>query len=201
MCGVSGTGKTTFFVNLLKKEKARWKFVYDHQGELGQRLGVKPVFDLESLCKATERGGIVCFDPSSMFPEDFQKGAVFFFDYVLKISETFKGRKLIICDEWQEMFFREHPPEVATVFNIGRRLEIDIYFICQSPNQLHPLCRNQITEVWTFRQGDENATEFLEKQGLDREKILSLPEFHWLYKNCRTGATDSGGGKVQAQSA
>ena len=92
--GTSGTGKTTLWEELVRKEKARVKFVFDHQGEFTRRFDQPAVFDPEQLCAATGKGGWVIFDPVKMFPGRSDAGFAFFCDYVLTVCETVRGRKI-----------------------------------------------------------------------------------------------------------
>ena len=186
--GVSGTGKTTLFAKLLKAEKARWKFVYDHQGEFSTRFGALPIRDIETLCQKTAYGGYIVFDPVALFPGKSADGFRFFCDYVFSVSETLKGRKMFCCDELQKLTSNtEEPAELMAILETGRRYQLDCLFISQSPNRIHNGIRNQLTEVYTFRQSDERALIYLEQNGFPAEQVRNLERFKYLWRNLETG--------------
>lgn len=192
-CGVSGSGKTTLFEKIVSREKSKYKFFYDHQGEFSRRFKMDACFDLEGLAEQTGRGGTIVFDPVKLFPGKSPEGFLFFCDFVFSLSGDLPGRKILICDEMQKLAFRDHPQEVITLMDVGRRMQLDTFFICQSPNQLHPLVRNQLTEIYTFRQGDENAIKPLKTVGFDAKAVAALQRGEWLWRNLNTGDSKSGG--------
>jgi septin family protein len=188
--GTSGTGKTTLAEKILRKEKARWKFVFDHQGEFAQRFKIAPCRDERDLAAATARGGWVCFDPLPSFPGKAGQGFEFFCDYVFAIAQRFPGRKILFCDELQKLIdTKNEPVELLTICETGRRFEIDFLCISQAPNRIHNAIRNQFTQVYTFRQSDQNAIKYLEENGFYAEKIRSLDakKHEWISRNLNTG--------------
>lgn len=192
--GISGTGKTTLFKSLLDKERARLKFIYDHQGEFSRRFKMEPCFDLEGLSRATDKGGIVCFDPVKLFKGAFDEGFMMFCQFVEEVSGYIKGRKMLITDELQKITDTSNKPtEFLTLCDVGRRLQVDVFFIAQAPNQLHNGIQNQLTEIWTFRQANENALKHLKGVGFDPEKIKNLKNGEWLWRDLNTMEGKEGG--------
>lgn len=192
--GCSGTGKTTLFEQILRREKAPRKFVYDHQGEFSRRFNVPAVFDVESLCEATARGGWIVFDPLRMFTGRLPEGFQFFCDYVFSVSQVLNGRKLFICDELQKVTrVAVEPVELLSILDTGRRFQVDCFFISQAPNRIHNGVRNQLTYVITFRQSDKNAVKYLEENGFDPDAIRNLPKGKYLWRNLDTGESGEGG--------
>ena len=188
--GTSGCGKTTLAEKILRTEKARWKFVYDHQGEFSQRFKVKAAASPEALIDATAKGGIICFDPLEAFPGKAAEGFAFFCDYVFSVASRLTGRKILFCDELQKLIDNKNEPiELLTVCETGRRFEIDFLTISQAPNRIHNAVRNQFTKVFTFRQSDANAIKYLEENGFDAEKIrnLSAQKHEWIARDLNTG--------------
>lgn len=193
--GNSGTGKTTLLEKMVKKEKAKWKFVYDHKhGEFCKRFGTTPCFDGADLTEALERGGFVVFDPIHLFKGRPEEGFAFFCTWCFGICEQFKGRKLFICDELQKLLdTRNDPDELLVILDTGRVYQIDCFMITNATNGIHNRVRNQITEVYAFTQGDKNGCQWLEDKGLDREKLLNLPRFKYIWKNLDSGEVKEGG--------
>ena len=195
--GVSGTGKTTLFEKLIRKEKARWKFVFDHQGEFSARFGQRAATNIDELCEQTTRAGWIVFDPVKFanepnpvtgerrgLPESF----AFFCDYVFAMSETLRGRKIIACDELQKLVTNtKTPDELLCILDTGRRYQLDFFAISQAPNQIHNAIRNQITEIYTFRQNDKNAVQYLADAGFNENEIRNLEKFAYLWRNLATG--------------
>ena len=193
--GTSGTGKSTLLQKLTRQEPARLKFIYDHQGEFATRFGIEPVTTLDGLMEKTAKGGYVCFDPVDLFKGKSPEGLNFYCDYVLAISEKIKGRKLFICDELQKLTTtRDEPGEFLALLDVGRRFQVDVFAISQAPNAIHNRIRNQLTEVYTFRQSDANAIKYLEDNGFDGEAVRNLrgkPHHDWLWRNLGNGETRS----------
>ena len=188
--GTSGTGKTTLFEKLVRKEKARLKFVYDHQGEFSHRFDIPAITDPEEMLEKTSKGGWVVFDPIKSFPGKSQAGFDFFCEYVFSIAPTVPGRKLFCCDELQKLTDTSTEPEKFLVLcETGRRFEIDIFCIGQAPNRIHNAIRNQLTEIYTFRQSDKNALNYLTDNGFDPEKIrnLTAEKHEWIGRNLDSG--------------
>lgn len=192
--GMSGTGKTTLFKSLIDAEKAPTKFFYDHQGEFSGRFGMQPCFDMETLFQQTDRGGNVCFDPVRMFPGRADEGFLTFCDYIVSIRPHKKGRFLVVTDELQKITDVYNPPEQFLILcDVGRRYQIDVYFAAQSIHALHNRIRNQLTEIYTFRQLDKNAVKPLEDLGFDAEKIRTLQNGEYIWRNLNTGESKQGG--------
>jgi len=190
--GASGSGKTTLAEKLMRSERARLKFVFDHDGQFSSRFGVEPVCGSGLLDEAVAKGGWVCYDPSEDFEDDFPKGLQFFCAYVLAQSKQLRGRKLFYCDEIDLLTTTTlYPRELVAMLQTGRRYEIDAVLIAGQPNRLHNCIRTQLTELYTFIHTDEPALKFLVENGIPEETIRSLGKHGWCYRHLRTGECKS----------
>ena len=199
LAGASGTGKTTLFEKLLRRHKARLKFVFDHQGEFFQRFGVPACKTAEDLCAAVAAGGWVIYDPCEMYPGDTEQAFLFFCDFAFEISKTVKGKKLFACDELQMLVTPSNAPiELRAILQTGRRYQLDFYAITNALNAIHNSIRNQITEIYSFQQTDKNAIAYLQENGFDENKIRNLQGFDYLWRNLRTGENNFGGAAKSA---
>lgn len=189
--GASGTGKSTLLLKQLKKQKARLKFIYDHQGEYAHKLGIPACYDPEGLCEKTAAGGYVIFDPLKMFSGKLPEGFCFFCDYVWAVCTELPGRKILCCDELQKVTDEKSLcEELQNILDSGRRFQIDCIFGSQAPNSLHNRVRGQITEVYTFNHWEDNALIYLKANGFDSEQVRNLPIHKYFYKNLRTGQSN-----------
>ena len=194
VAGVSGTGKTTFFEGLVRAEKARRKFFFDHQGEFSDRFGLTPIFQADELLEATAKGGTICYDPIKEMPGKSPEAFAFFCDYIFEESKMRGGRKILVCDELQMLCEPSVIPEsLLKVLDTGRRLELDCFFITNALNGIHTRVRNQLTRVYAFRIIEDNSLKYLEKNGFDSEKIRNLKNGEYVWRDFNSGETGQGG--------
>lgn len=205
VAGVSGTGKTTLFEKILRQamRRARWVFLYDHKdGDMERRFGVKACSTGDDLFEAIEKpGGVVIFNPHEKFSDDGE-GFAFFNKFVWEVGKNLDGIKIIgadeldaICDE------RSKPAELCKILNMGRTFKFHCYFIAQSMNGMHNQVRKQMTEIFSFRQGDANGIEWLAKKGFDGKQLETLKNGLWHYKNLTTGEAKKGGTAFEPKGA
>lgn len=183
--GKSGCGKSTYFNRYLLNSDYQYKFIFDHELEFCFRNRVKPIQSAQDLDIAFKnRQRVQVFDPSLLFPGELDNAFNFWCDYVFSFSKANKGKKLFACDELQKIVgvsFISH--ELTTLIETGRRYGIDYVAIAQQCNLLHNRMRNQLTEIVTFRHQEKRALQFLEEQGFDPEKVMQLPDLHYICVN------------------
>lgn len=190
--GVSGVGKSTLFEKLIRRENARWIFVFDHKdGDLARRFKVRPCFTVEELESATARGGFVIFNPGALFPGEPERGFDFFCRWIFSIKAACPGKKIIASDELDNLV--DDHKSLCVILDQGRTFQMDCFFICQSMNALHNQVRKQFTEVFAFRQGDTNGCGWLVGKGFNEDELLNLKNGEWIYRNLNTGAMEKGG--------
>lgn len=193
--GGSGTGKTSMVLErvraafIAQKHRARKRydhiFVFDHEGQFSDRIPAVAVTGPE-MCVRAIAGGAVCFDPSEMFPGDWQTAFDWFCRWVWDFSGAQPGTKLIVADEIQD--YLPHAPAryaahyFSKICGAGRRRGVDSWAIAPMTKNLCPTYRGQLTEIYAFGQADTTAADDLLNLGISMETLLALPpgEFvHW----------------------
>lgn len=200
--GASGSGKTSLFWQHFTRERARVKFLYDHKAmEFCNRYDLQPCFDAASLMNrlgaalATRNGigGIVPFVPSRMFPGDTERGFEFWCEWVFAVCETFKGRKLVGADELHLLVdTAAKPGPLLTICDVGRTYQMDCFFIASAYNAIHNRVKNQITEVFAFTAGIENAVDGLDKRGFNLDELMALKRGEWRWRDDKGGFKSGG---------
>lgn len=190
--GTSGSGKTTLWLKLMSLHRARYKFVFDHEGEVSFKLKCLPAMTPEQMHAQTAQGCCL-YDPARMFPGRLLEAFDFFCDYVFTLSQRLPGVKLLSFDEGQKL----NDPNSVSQFlscclDTGRRCGLDLFLISQAPNLMHNRVRNQLTKVITFRQADLRAVQFLSDVGFSPDLVRALPPGRWLSRDLNTGQ-ESGG--------
>jgi len=193
--GASGTGKTTFFLRYLANVRARWRFVFDGEGELAARLGIRPACWPDDMAADLIRTGWCIYDPAEQFPGRTSDAFAYFAGWTFTMAGRLPGRKILAADELQKLttpWPAGLPPELATVMETGRRHGLDCAFVSQAPNLLHNRIRNQITELVCFQLIDPRAVEWVALAGLDADRVRALRPGQWVARNLRSGATAAG---------
>ncbi len=198
--GNSGSGKSTFGTAVLLNAPETYKFVFDWEGELRERIGFAAARDADGLTAQLAQGWII-FDPDEMFPDEMEDslaaaldwfaGWVFTVKKAINAEAKEKGlpfpTALFYCDELQEVCDTHTMPRaLKTILERGRRQGINSMLVTQQPNIVHNRVRNQLTELVAFSQVDENAVSFFEDMGFDGDDIRDLGEGQWRLINRRT---------------
>lgn len=192
---VSGAGKSTLLEKLIRREKARWIFLYDHkQGDLARRFGQRACFDADELEAAVVRGKFVIFNPAKLFPGEPEKGFDFFCRWVWAVCQVVRGKKILASDELDALVDTYSKPEaLCIILDQGRTFQIDCFFICQATNSIHNQVRKQITEIFAMKQAEKNALGWLAERGFSEDEIKNLKHGEWIYKNANSGQAARGG--------
>ena len=205
--GTSGIGKTTHFLETLKgqlKLGGRTTIIiYDHKhGEFAKKLARKPVKSVAALAKALLAGGYVLFDPTEMFGTKKAEGFEWLCKFIYAVAGDLKGRKVIVADELQMLTDTENEPTaLIECMDDARSLKVDVMLIAQGGNTIHNRLKNQFTEIFAFRQADDNGIKFLKGLGFDESTIKNLRPGEWLWKNLNTGLMATGGKAFEISNA
>jgi len=194
--GTSGTGKSTLFETLIRRERAKWIFLYDHKdGDLARRFKVKACFDEEQIYAAIERGdAIIIFNPAKHFPGKPEEGFKFFCELLWALKSLIRGKKIFGADELDALVDARCEPEpLCKILDQGRTFQFDCFFICQAMNGIHNQVRKQFTEIFAFKQGDKNGVGWLEEKGFNPPELFDLKNGEWHYKNLLNGDSQKGG--------
>ncbi len=192
--GASGCGKSTFWTRLILGYPAQTKFVFDHEGELQQRLRVRAAETPAGLALAAASGWCI-FDPGRLWPGRGEEAFTFFADFAFQVSSRLPGTKLFACDELQ-MLIGTHtiPQELRCILQTGRRYGLDCVLVSQQPNELHNKVRAQLTEVVSFVQAEPRAIEWLAGYGFQEEGLRALRPGEFVGR--RRGAAAETRGRV-----
>lgn len=182
--GASGRGKSNFYTELILSQKARYKFIFDHEEELKYRIGLKAARTVEQLERLVEAGGLISFCPDKMFPRDSEKGFEWWCEFVYHLSCKLDGRKLFAVDELQKLIgpsFHEMTDGFKGIIETARKRGVDCIFACQGMNVINGRLRNQLTEVVTYGQLDRNSLKWLGDLSFDPEEVktLGIGEYIW----------------------
>lgn len=192
--GQSGQGKSTYFARFLQNSFRTIYdkiFIFDHIGELSFRLNVSPALTEEDLGQQFEQG-LVCFDPSHLFPGDTDFAWNFFCEWCFERAARNPGQtKLIAVDELQ-MFASTAALswEQCLVVETGRKYELDFCAISQQLNLVHNRLRNQLTEMVVFRTEDKLVLDVLEDKGFVIDRVRNLQKGQYYIKNFQTGVEE-----------
>jgi hypothetical protein len=109
---------------------------------------------------------------------------------VFEVGGVTPGRKLLVVDECQDLIDPwTLPDQLGDVLSRGGRREIDTALVGRSANALQTEARDQVTELYCFRCLDSNSLKYPTGAGLDPERIKSLKDTEFIFKDMRTGET------------
>ncbi len=203
--GSSGTGKSTFFTQYIRKANYQKIFVFDSEGEYGLRTGVNVCYSTDDLNKALSQDQQIVFDPCVMFEGDTQTGFEFFAEWTFTLAKQpslTTVRKLFAVDEAQTLISTDLVSHwLSCVVETGRRYTLDWLSVQQGLHLVHNRIRLQMTDVVAFRTIEKRALDWLEQNEFPVDEVRSLPDFHYVAKNMRTGKFETGEISFDAPSA
>lgn len=172
--GQSGSGKTSFALKLLCNTTAPYKFIWDPDGQISNRLGMPSAQTEEELECSIESGWII-FDPNVMFPGRHPEGFAWFVGWVFQVCGVLDGRKWLLVDEvWRYCDPHKIPRELAECVQTGRVRGLSCVFATQRPNKVNESILNEVTECVAFRLQGANALKTLQELGVNPVVVSGL---------------------------
>jgi DNA helicase HerA-like ATPase len=190
--GASGEGKTEFAVRLLNARSASLRFVFDPHGEFSAALDVDAATTPAQLA-AHVLTGLVCFDPSALFPGERAAGFAFFAGFAFDMAGLGFGPKMFVADEVPQLCPQSRPPlGLLRLAEEGRKRGVSLVLLAQDPDRIPRDLDNQLTEVACFRIGHEEGLGWARKKGFDTSRIVALKPCHFIARNLLTGGSREG---------
>lgn len=185
-------GKTSYGERYMIGSHHGRVFIFDHQGELQERLKVAPCYTFKAMRERAEDERIVCFDYSAAFPGQLNESFEAFCDEVFDLAQNSLEpagiETLFVCDEVQKTHEpAKCPRPLKNIVQTGRRFKLDSLLFSQQPNRISNEIREQVTELVLFRLNDENSLKFIEDYGENSDEISSLQPLEYVWFNLVTG--------------
>ena len=177
--GPRGSGKSTLGETFFHDWRSRWQFVFDVDLQWSRRKHWTPQRTFADCAASLARTGLCVYDPPSPIADSFAR----FCEFVLKISRRLNRPKLLVCEEFQDCVSsrgQRVPAAFQEIVDRGRREEIDLLCLSQSPNRIHCDVREAFTAIAAFQFCDAAPLDWLSGYGFDRSQVLTLPKFAYL---------------------
>lgn len=187
-CGNSGSGKTSWAVEMLKKWRAL-RIVFDPEGDFASRLGLPCYETPDEIATAFGRDGIACVNLTKDFPGNRAGAFEHFCKATFRLCEHLNGPKVMVADEVQAMVNpkKSMPCWLARIMDEGRKHELDTLFVSNAVNRTHEAIRNQITMIAAFRTPGKRQQEWLSDWGdFDPVEIANLGRGQFVIHNLDT---------------
>lgn len=192
ICGVSGSGKTTFALRALVNTPYTCRFIFDPEGEYTHRLRVPACRDREG-CERALAGRWIVLDPDVLWPGRHAEAFEWLCGYAMEASARGDGQKVLMVDEvWRYCDPHRIPQPLATCIQTGRRYGLDVMFATQRPNRLNEAIVNETTELVAFRLQGSNALKIAADLGANPDELGQLPPGSYVARNCVTGTEARG---------
>lgn len=186
ICGMTGSGKTTFALRALINIPCA-RFVFDDMGQASARL-YRPHAATSHELEAALATNWVLYNPHRMFPGQVEKAFDFFCDWSFQKSVLVPTHKIILADEvWRFMSPHQIPPALARLAQMGRAENAHLMISTQVPHKIHASITGQATELVCFRLQEPLALDKVEELGADRAAIAALPLGQFIAYNRLSG--------------
>jgi hypothetical protein len=175
VCGMTGSGKTTFALRYLLNVQAACRFVFDDQGQVATRLKLPHASTSAELESALVRRWVV-FNPHRMFPGDLASAFRFFCHWAYEASKRGQGKKVLMVDEvWKWCSPTVVPRELSTIAQTGRAENLELLVATQLPHKIHASITGQSTELVCFRLDERLALSAIGELGANPDMVRTLP--------------------------
>ena len=191
--GAQRSGKTSFCIRYLLNVPAAAVFVFDDRGQVERRLGLRPA-TTERECHEALAQRWVVFNPARMWPpEKLQDAFGWFCKWVLDVSRTGPGKKVLFVDEaWQFLDARTAPQELENIVRTGRAEDLELMMATHRPSEYPRNVRALVTEWVCFNTVDENDLEAVRPYFAGVDACATLPKGQFISYNRESGASLAG---------
>ena len=175
LCGMTGSGKTTFALRYLQNVPAACRFIFDDLGQCSARLKLPHASTTAELEAALAQRWVL-FNPHRMFEGNIEGAFRFFCRWSYDASRRGPGKKILFVDElWKFCTPNQIPKELATVAQTGRVENLELLIATQLPHKITASITGQSTELVCFRLDESLALDKVEELGADRAAVQALP--------------------------
>jgi hypothetical protein len=187
ICGMTGSGKTSFAFRYLLNVPAACRFIFDDLGQAAARLRISHASTGAELESALASKWVV-FNPHRMFPGDTAAAFSFFCKWAFASSQRGPGKKVVLVDEiWRWCSPNGIPKELAMIAQAGRAENIELISATQLPHKVHASITGQSTEIVCFRLAERLALASIQELSADPEQVRTLPLGSFVSYNRITG--------------
>jgi len=191
--GASGSGKTTYVMNELKRRKPKRLMVWDKKGEFAQEGYGQPVNKIgdviKILAKAGSKGGFkICYKPRGD-GEDKKKQFNLFCQAAFAVKNV-----VFIAEELSDVTTASHAPEGwKELTTQGRTEGIVIFGLSQSPAQIDKDFFGNCSKVRTGRLNfDSHIKAMANCMSRQPDEIRNLMEGEYIERDMGNGTVTRG---------
>jgi hypothetical protein len=187
LCGMTGSGKTTFAIQYLLNVAAACRFIFDDLGQMAARLKL-PQASTSAELEASLASRWVVFNPHRMFPGDAAAAFRFFCQWAFDCSRRGPGKKVFLADEiWRWCSPHAIPRELAVLAQMGRSEELELMTATQLPHRINASISGQCSELICFRLDETLALDKIRELRMDPDEVRDLPLGKFIAKNRLSG--------------
>lgn len=175
VCGMTGSGKTTFALRYLLNVQAVCRFVFDDLGQVAARLGIPHASTAREVEAALATRWVI-FNPHRMFPGDLDAAFRWFCHWSFEASRRGNGKKIVLVDEvWRFCSPQGIPRELAVLSQMGRAENLELMCATQRPHRINDSITGAATELVCFRLDEPLALGRVDTLGADPDEVQDLP--------------------------
>jgi hypothetical protein len=186
-CGVSRCGKTIFFLRyLVARTDLVCRFIFDPLGKMAEACGLVCA-ETEAELELAVEDGWVFFDPATMFPGDDAAGFDWFCRWSYARAQRLCQPTALLCDEvWMFQSKQKFPQPLACWIQNGAKYRCEVLLATHDPHKLNSSLDGQLTEIVCFFLLGDKQLDYVERLGLSRAEVQSLPNGSFIARDPRT---------------